>query len=360
MSNKTIRINPELFNISGNKTKKKDKKEINIKSLITPNNLKNNFLKKVKKHKNEITSTKPLAKESTNKTYTDEFYEAIDYINDLKHKQKQNTKTLKSHNHITSSPQISLELPPELQTNTIIPQQNYQSYKIVDNIPFGCLKGGKKKTYREWKELSKPDIVRPPTPPKKNNTVINQEITKNTNISREERLAHIKNKLKKYESTTNEQAFDNFKMLEKEITAPLALPPLEPEPETEIKTNFDMNELLNICEKKADNTPKSFVKKTIKRKFTLGKSDKSRNVSVLIKNNQTRKNIIETQKELKKTNITDIKNYLRQRGIIKVGSTCPNDILRKAFEDAILTGDVTNTNKDVYIHNYLSSHNNNM
>ena len=100
---------------------------------------------------------------------------------------------------------------------------------------------------------------------------------------------------------------------------------------------------------------KKYLKRTVKRKFTLGKSDKLRRVSVLIKDRQTRKNIINSQKELKKTAITDIKKYLRQHGMIKVGSTCPPDILRKTFESAILTGEVTNTNKDILLHNFLSS-----
>ena len=47
MSNKTISINPSLFSIGGNKTKKnKEKKQKNsIKPLISPNVLKNKLLK---------------------------------------------------------------------------------------------------------------------------------------------------------------------------------------------------------------------------------------------------------------------------------------------------------------------------
>lgn len=41
--------------------------------------------------------------------------------------------------------------------------------------------------------------------------------------------------------------------------------------------------------------------------------------------------------------------------MIKVGTTCPQDILRKVFESAVLTGEITNTNKETLLHNFLSS-----
>ena len=135
---------------------------------------------------------------------------------------------------------------------------------------------------------------------------------------------------------------------------------LEDLPDFDAKPNSmpNIEDLISQREEKIETeTPKNYLKKTIKRKFTLGKIHNLRKVSVLIKDKQTRKNIINTQKELKKTNMTDVRKYLRQHGIIKVGSTCPPDILRKTFEAAMLTGEVTNTNKETLIHNFLHDDN---
>ena len=81
----------------------------------------------------------------------------------------------------------------------------------------------------------------------------------------------------------------------------------------------------------------------------------TRKVSVLIKDKHHRKKILEAQKKLKHTNMNDVRQYLRQHGIIKVGSTCPNDILRTTFNNALLTGDVSNTNDEVALQNYLAT-----
>jgi hypothetical protein len=404
LNKKTIQINPELFKISGGKSRKnREKKELTLNPNVTPNNLKNKLLKRIKEHKtsgtNNTNNTKPIKssmKNDISDNYTDEFYGALNYLSDLSKKQKVNeakqrslnTSTLKNYRNPSTNLDISLELPPELQeTNTFVPQSNEVfnvNYKVTDDVPYGCLKNGKKKTYREWKQLSAPDkidipdIIRPPTPPKKNirtftntNTNTNISLQKrndntDTSLSREERLEHIKNKLKKIqdeETQIKQQSLDNFKNLEKEISKQsidFSIEELDnfSQGTTEDTTEgiSDIKEMIQHRDndiEKAKN--KKYLKKTIKRKFTLGKSDKLRRVSVLIKDRQTRKNIINSQKELKKTPITDVKKYLRQHGMVKVGSTCPPDILRKTFESAVLTGEVTNTNKEILLHNFLSS-----
>ena len=92
----------------------------------------------------------------------------------------------------------------------------------------------------------------------------------------------------------------------------------------------------------------------MKRKYTLGKSKLYRRVSILIKDKTTRKNVMNAHKELKKKTINEVKKYLKERGLIKVGSNAPNDVIRKIYESSMLTGDVTNKNKETLLHNFLS------
>jgi hypothetical protein len=206
-----------------------------------------------------------------------------------------------------------------------------------------------------------PDIVRPPTPPRKNvETFLEVQEQAITPVSsREERLEQIKHKLKKIqdqETQSKQQSLDEFKKLEKQLSTPLFETPLEDLKAFDTSSgNLPIEDMIKERDTKNENEKiKKYLKKTVKRTFTLGKSDKLRRVSVLIKDRQTRKNIINTQKELKKTPLTDVKKYLREHGIIKVGSTCPTDILRKTFESAALTGEVNNTNKETLLHNFLS------
>lgn len=108
---------------------------------------------------------------------------------------------------------------------------------------------------------------------------------------------------------------------------------------------------------KDDNTTggrkKKTIKRTIKHKYTVGKSKIKRRVSVLVKNLKTRKRIQEAKKELKKTDLLEIKRYLKEHGILKSGSSAPNDVLRAMYESAMLAGDVTNINANTRLHNYL-------
>lgn len=429
MSNqkKTIQINPELFRLAGNKTKKnREKREIPT-PIISPNNLKNKLLNKIKEHKNkEIKEKESLIKNNYNNynnkeyEYTDEFNGALDYISELskKHKKENNkfnsrelynqnhnqnhNHTLKNHNNdyqSSSYPHVELDLPPELEP-TLPSYANMNSIKLnyrVDNeIPHGCLRGGQKPTYRIWnnnnqtrKNYNENIPISQPIPiVEKSNNYSNLK----HELSREERLKLIKNKLKNLETrnniseskeiipttqviTTSQIKFhdDNIKpiSIKNEINNSVsqdsthnliinnAYIPENKITENVINVNNNDNQDDSNIKINTKIEPKKYIKKTIRRKYTLGKSNIYRKVGILIKNKQTRKNILNAQKDLKKTSIGDVKKYLRNHGMIKVGSTAPNDVLRKTYESARLAGEITNTNKDILLHNFLNGEENN-
>ena len=91
--------------------------------------------------------------------------------------------------------------------------------------------------------------------------------------------------------------------------------------------------------------------KTYKRRLKLGK--KGGVVSVLVKNNKTRKKIKNEHSTLKAKPIEDIKRYLRRHNLIKIGSTAPEEILRAMFETSYLSGDIYNKNSDILLHNFM-------
>ena len=122
-----------------------------------------------------------------------------------------------------------------------------------------------------------------------------------------------------------------------------------------IQNNVQNNIQNNANINSNNNGRNKLIKRTIKRKYTLGKSKLKKSVSVLIKSRETRKKIITAQRDIKKKSINDIKNSLREHNLIKIGSNAPNDVLRKIYESAMLSGEITNTNSETLIHNLIKT-----
>ena len=90
-------------------------------------------------------------------------------------------------------------------------------------------------------------------------------------------------------------------------------------------------------------------------KYKLGKNKEKRQIGVLIKNRDTQKRIKREIEKLKQEDIQTIKNYLREKGLIKLGSQAPTTILRKMYEDSILSGELNNNNSNNLVYNYLNT-----
>jgi hypothetical protein len=379
-SGKIIQINPDLFQIS-KKTKKNrpEKQQIFIpKPIIKTSAIKRKLLNRIKQKKTEENKiNKKIPKinyseldefvndnlENMNENIEheveieemeDELSNAMNYFDTMtvreKEKQKNLNKTYKNRNLNNSQlNNLSLNIPYQLKTdaiNNIQPTINNTldtiTNNILDDLPYGCLKNGIKPTYKKWMNsiknyssmanTDKIDSIRPPTPPKKRPE---EKINIFTENEYKESLFEEPDKHK--ENILKKQIDDKLKKIETE--------------QHDMLKEFD-DDIEPTAEENVSN--KQYIKKIIKRKYTLGKSPKYRKIGILIKGRQTKKNIINSHKKLKNTDIHQIKKYLKKRGMLKTGSSCPDEILRKIYESAMLSGEVNNTNKNTLIHNFLN------
>jgi hypothetical protein len=379
MSNKTISINPGLFSAGGSKTKKnREKKQIlSIKPLISPNVLRNKLLKRIKEHKqretenlenNKRTLSEP--KETNDKInelslYSDEFSDSINYLQTLskqkkinnekanyeKQKQKKREelerKTIKNYQSLNipvSQQIVNVDLPEELRQPLI--SINTESFisdnkpmTINDHVPYGVLKGGTKPTYRDWNKTQRNNVVVNPN----SALVIECSTLNKEKTERENRLNNLREKLKLKQLEETNKINDDMIMSQNLIQKPIVPNIIANTPEIR-DINVQPNEEIIAIKK--------ITKKTIKRKYTLGRSKIKKCVSVLVKDRGTRKKVLNAQKELKRKPINDVKTYLREHNLIKIGSNAPNDVIRKLYESSMLAGEITNSNAETLLHNF--------
>jgi len=395
MSNKTISINPNLFNTSGSKTRKnKEKnKKHTIIPLISPNVLKNKLLKRIKEHKQRETENlennqkrlrtpEESVKNENIKddlfTFNDEFSNSISYlqtlskqkkINDEKlnyEKQKQKRKeelekkTVKNYQLIyepSIEQNVNIELPEELNKPLIVVNtepmvsrgESLQLHsKNTDTLPYGILKGGTKPTYRDWSKTQRNNIV---TNPHSALTIQGGNLIREK-TERENRLSNLREKLKQKQMEETFNKVEDKVMKQNLIQKTEQKNDISPTQQIIINNNNNNNNIDFDNSHQEIIATKKITKKTIKRKYTLGRSKIKKTIGVLIKDRGTRKLILNAQKDLKRKPINDVKSYLRDHNLIKIGSDAPNDVLRKLYESAMLAGEITNSNSEILLHNF--------
>jgi hypothetical protein len=391
---KQISINPDLFSVGKTRKKREKKQKPDKVPLISPNVLKNKLLRRIKEHKIKETEGLDNNKkrlENTNSVsgsnsvslsnsiskpnlvdlsdYTDEFNDSINYLQTLSKQKKENDekvsvernkqkmkddlerRTVKNYQSLLSSPtlasssnlpHVNIELPEELK-DLVIPTSTQNAppiilahpYKVDNAVPYGCLKNGVKPNYKEWNKTQKNMIVTNPNL----SVVIDPNIASNIS-ERENRLQNLKNKIKEKQLvTTSNTEQPNIVVVEENTKTVDTTPKIANEP---INNNPETVEHI-----------KQILKRTIRKKYTLGKTKNNRTVGILIKDRNTRKQVLTAQRELKKKSVNDIKTYLKDHNLIKVGSNAPNDVLRKMYEASMLAGEITNSNSDTLLHNLL-------
>lgn len=312
---KTISINTAFFNTKDRKNQTRSRK-IKPKplSIISPNELKKNLIKKVKEHQynlqksyNENQQTSKENNSQENRFFPDEFKESLDYLVALSKENEEKNKinnqqnindNSKKYNSFYNSPsnfqleQVDIELPTALQEVNSINQvgsiNNASSgNNLKDDKPYGCLKNGNKPTYRNYMKTLK---------------------NKNYNTNNKT----VNNKIRNFvDSTYNKSAIPKKKSIK-------------------------------------------YVTKQIKtRRFKCGKNKRTRKIGVVLKSGKMRSKVLAEKQSIKARPYAQMKNELYKKGFLKIGTSAPKNLVTEIYENCILSGDVLNRNKDVLIHNYM-------
>ena len=319
-SKKTIQINPEFLKLpKGGKTRKKrpdkpikmkvDKPEKNKTTKRKILNYIRRQQEETYKHltKDQMLSSKPAVLDMEIKS---DFEKSLEFLENVVKAPPKNT-TIKQRPPITTmsilNPIIVDEnvnvVPPENVFDVIVPPTFQSDPPIHLSKPkYGCLKGGTLPTYRAWKSQTQKHMGPENTPSTPKLTV-------------EQNRAELRQFFKKRKD--------------------------EKQKVTKAKIPLAMNKR---------------QKRTMRRTYRVGKSKVYSKIGVLVSNRTIRNQIQSKCQLLKETPIDEVKRYLVKHGFIRVGSSTPNDVLRKLYESAMLMcGEINNHNPDNLLYNYVNN-----
>jgi hypothetical protein len=172
---------------------------------------------------------------------------------------------------------------------------------ILHDKPYGVLKNGLKPTFKTWNKTQK-NIIQP----------LSDSINEH------------------FEPKSSEPIYVEPKKVEILLQEPLYVEPIK-----------DVPQPIPIVEPIVE-----------KRPVKVGKSKKNKTVQIWIACNKSRKQKAEDHDAIRKTNLTTVKNYLKNNRLIKVGSTAPTNLIRQIYENAKSYGDVVNENKQNLLYNF--------
>jgi hypothetical protein len=390
-SKKVISINPEFFTLSSKKpkkdkgsnkkTQKRNRTKQKAKQLsLKPNKIKKDLLKKIKEYQKKQ-KTKQLDGSSngddvpTSEMSFTNAMESLEQIIKTKKQEKRKKKQIKQKKHkqqvngvidakkervtrenmqkmhknggyrpstgniaqsltnvrlsnIEHQTQENILHTPHTHSNPNVGQSSRSLNPLIKpDPPFGCLKGGKKKTYRQYYKNTHNKTLR-------RQTHSSRHSSKNS-IKIEPTSIPLSNTIPEKKLTTRREIEKN---LQNEARKQKLV---------DFKKKYMMKQ--RVHDKKYK---KKYKIHTYRKTYKLGK--KGNKINVLIKNNKTRKKVKTAVDAIDKTPLLEVKKYLKKHNLIKTGTPAPEYVLREMYRNVMLAGDIYNKNEEVLVHNYFN------
>jgi hypothetical protein len=337
--NKTISINPDLFRFTNKRNTRKSappkpKQDIKVRSQVNEKDKQKKMRKQhvlrfireqqernsrnLMENNDSKSKKKALVTSNPGGDFNSDFDESLKYLSSL----SENTKSpanLAPHNQtfkqypVQNLASIS-EFEPlvytgSLDNHPVTSQISLQPPKFSNSSApkWGCMKNGSLPTYRSWKNTTQKMHIEPNAP------IICEQPIISSNI-----------------------------------------PPLN---DSIVKRRAEMRANMNAFNSPIHTKPKNRYlkqKRTVRRTYKLGRSQIHPKVSVLISNRTIRNRLMTDAQELKQTPIDEVKRFLVKNGFVRVGSSAPNDVLRKMYETAkLMCGEIKNHNPENLLYNFL-------
>jgi hypothetical protein len=377
---KTILFN-DSFMTSNNKTRKnsggKPKKEKH-KPVIKPNSLKKTLLEKIKKHQQHEQISRPSQDEhvAEDVEFHNNFMDSLEYLNKLsdnnKHKKadKRKNATLKKPVTGGNKPIPNINGPLESLVSVYLPS-DFDSPIRTSSLPAGGYSSLPAGGYSSLPAGGYSTLPAGGYSTVSNNGQVNRETSYTPLYGGQNSkqpmgpmgpvAPYIQPYIQPASFIENKQdtPYGCLKGGNKPTYREYHNKTLKKKPIV-IQSNQESN--VKIRQQKLADLKKSYKKirqkkRTIRKStYKLGKIGGK--VSVLIKNNVTRRTIKREHGLLKQKPLNEVKQYLYDKNLIKIGSTAPNDVLRTLYEHAILAGDINNVANDIQLHNFMNKSSN--
>lgn len=347
---KSVKYNEDLFKIptgTQKRKKKADRPPLKIRP-DTNNTIKKKIMKEYRKNRDEQEKQKkssgeePKTKSLSEKgVFDNDFQKSVEFMTTFADKHKEESKLNKTIKNVHNDNAVQ---------QVIVENNNNNTFSEIYSSPpapkYGCLKNGTLPTYRSYcnrtvksnsgntQTLSTPIAITPiASTPIANTQIANTQIANTPS------------------AITGNLVESNVPFKEEE--------PLQKKSIAErIKSPAELLLIEKVKQKAEPFKPKPVnkkIKKILRRTYRTGKDKYRPKVSVLLPNKTIRRNVTTKSYLLKQTPIEEIRKTLLKQGFIKVGSSAPNDVLRKMYESVqMIGGDVNNHNPDNLLYNFFN------